>query len=192
MTIATQLFYSENLRLAAVDAEKDAVLESTWTHDLSYAALRRDIIAHPLSVEKIKKLFQEIVKDSNDKGNQFLFSIRVKADDRLIGFIHLPWIGWSNQVAFLRIGIAEAADLRQYGSEALGLALGFIFNELNLFRVTAPVPEYALEYIGLYERAGFMLEVRQREMSYHAGQRWDMWLYGFLAEDWIKLQKAVE
>jgi RimJ/RimL family protein N-acetyltransferase len=187
--IGTQLFTSTNLRLAAVDAEKDAVQESTWTHDLAYAAQMRDAVAHPLTVVEIKKKFQEIIKDSNDKGNQFIFAIRLKSDDRLIGFIHLPWMSWSNRSTLLRIGIAETTDLQQYGGEALEMALWFIFSELNLFRVTAPVPGYNLEYAALYERTRFTLEVRQREMCYGSGQRWDMLLYGCLAEEWQKAKK---
>jgi RimJ/RimL family protein N-acetyltransferase len=187
--IGTQLFSGVNLRLTAVDAEKDAAQESVWTHDLSYAAQMRQAIAHPLTVLEIKKQYQEIVKESSDKGSQFFFAIRLKTDDRLIGFMHLPWMSWSNRSSFLRIGMGETADLQQYGGEALGLALGFIFNELNLYRVTAPVPGYNLEYAALYEQTGFVLEVRQREMCYRAGRRWDMLLYGCLVEDWEKLKK---
>ncbi len=154
--IGTQLFSGANLRLAAVDAEKDAALESDWTHDLLYSAQMRPAIAHPLTVLEIKKQFQELVKESSEKGNQFLFAIRLKTDDRLIGFMHLPWMSWSNRSTFLRIGIGETADLQQYGGEAVGLALGFIFSELNLYRVTAPVPGYNLEYDALYERTGFV------------------------------------
>jgi RimJ/RimL family protein N-acetyltransferase len=187
--IKTQLFNSANIRLAAVDAEKDAEFESAWTHDLGYAALMRRKIAHPLTVFEIKKQFQEMVKDSSDKGTQYLFAVRTKIEDRLIGFMHLPWMSWSNRSTFLKIGIAETADLQQYGGEVAGLALGFIFSELNLYRVTAPVQGYNLEYAALYERTGFVLEVRQREMCYRAGRRWDMLLYGCLAEDWEKVKK---
>ncbi|MBE3037226.1 MAG: GNAT family N-acetyltransferase [Chloroflexi bacterium] len=150
--------------------------------------MRREI-AHPLTAFEIRKQFKELVKEAGEKGNQFFFAIRLKADDRLIGFLQLPWIEWSNGVAILRLGMAEAEDLRQYGREVLGLALVFIFNELNLYRVTAPVTEYNTEYAALYEQAGFTLEVRQREMCYRAGRRWDMLLYGCLAEDWGRIEK---
>jgi RimJ/RimL family protein N-acetyltransferase len=190
--IGTQLFNGVNLRLASVDVEKDAAQESVWTHDLVYAAQMHDAVVHPLRTQEIKKKFQEWAKESIEKSTRFFFAIRQKTDDRLIGFVHLPWISWSNRSTFLRIGIGEIADLHQYGGEALEMALGFIFNELNLYRVTAPVPGYNLEYTALYERAGFVLEVRQREMCYRSGQRWDLLLYGCLAEEWQKLSKEVE
>jgi RimJ/RimL family protein N-acetyltransferase len=184
--IASQLFSSVNLRMAAVDVEKDAAQESIWTHDLAYAAQMHDAVVHPLRTMEIKKKFQEWAKESSEKSTRYFFAIRLKSDDRLIGFVHLPWMSWSNRSTILRIGLGETADLQQYGSELLGLALGFIFNELNLYRVTAPVPGYNLDYAALYERSGFMLEVRQREMCYRSGRRWDMLLYGCLAEDWGK------
>ena len=190
--ISTQLFSSTNLRLAAVDVEKDAVQESAWTHDLAYAAQMHDAIVHPLRTMEIMKKFQEWAKESSEKGTRFFFAVRQKTDDRLIGFVHLPWMSWSNRSTNLRLGIGVTADLQQYGGEALEMALRFIFNELNFYRVTTPVPGYNLEYTALYEQAGFVLEVRQREMCYRSGQRWDLLLYGCMAEEWQKSKKEVQ
>lgn len=40
-----------------------------------------------------------------------------------------------------------------------------------------------------YEKAGFILEGRERQMILREGRRWDVLFMGILREDWIKLQR---
>ena len=71
------------------------------------------------------------------------FTLRMRSDDRLIGFARLHWIEWSNGAGFIELGIGDPNDrLQGYGSEALRLLLRFAFDELNLYRLTAIIPEY--------------------------------------------------
>ena len=60
--IGTQLFESTDIHLTAIDPEKDAVLESAWMHDLSFADLQRQGTFHHLSVVEAKKHFEELQK----------------------------------------------------------------------------------------------------------------------------------
>jgi RimJ/RimL family protein N-acetyltransferase len=64
------------------------------------------------------------------------------------------------------------------------MLLRYAFDELNLFRLTALIPEYNPPAIGLFSKMGFCEEVRRREALERDGQRWDLLQYGILAEEW--------
>jgi RimJ/RimL family protein N-acetyltransferase len=189
--IGTQLFEGENVTLTAIEAEKDAVLHSTWMHDLRYADLQQHGTFHHLSVFEARKQFVDMLKESAEKGNQFYFAIHKKKDEGLIGFVYLPEFSWSNGSVFMRLLIAENDDLQRYGREILEMTLEYIFHELNLYRVSMIVPEYNREMAELYEQAGFQFEVRMRDFYYRGGRLWDQLIYGCLLTDWPKKQAEV-
>lgn len=185
MSISDQLFESERLRLAPPDPEKDAELESKWTHDPDYQRLISAQPVRPLSPDQIKKKYEEAEKEK--KHNQFVFALRTRADDRLIGFARLDHIEWNHAHGGLSLGIASPDDRRQgYGTEALRLLLRYAFDELNLHRLTITVFEYNTAALSFFEKAGFVVEVRRRQALQRDGKRWD-WLHlGLLREEWEK------
>ncbi len=109
---------------------------------------------------QIKKRFEAIESALLEKDERFYFTIRMREDDRIIGFAEIPWIEWSNTSGSVRLGIGEAGERRKgYGSEALYLLLRFAFEELNLFRLSAEVPAYNTPALGLFTKFGFVEEV---------------------------------
>jgi RimJ/RimL family protein N-acetyltransferase len=190
--IGTQLFEGVDIHLTAIDPEKDAVLESAWMQDLSFADLQRQGTFHHPSVGEAKKNFEEMQKEAEEKGNQFHFAIRVKSDPRLIGFVHIAWVSWSNGSAFMRLVIAEPDDLARYGRAVLDMLLRYVFCELNLYRVAVILPEYNREMGDLWEGAGFQLEVRMRDFYYRSGRLWDQLIYGMLSEEWQRKPEVQE
>ncbi|MBI5652036.1 MAG: GNAT family N-acetyltransferase [Chloroflexi bacterium] len=179
----TQLFEGELIRLGAIDAEHDAEIESKWTHDSDYL---RALSADPmraLSPNQIKKKYEEMIKNER----QYHFAIRARDDDRMIGFIRISGIEWTNGIAWLSFGIGDAAERgKGYAREALRLALAYAFGELNLYRLTAIAPEYNARARHLLECAGFVIEVRRRQAIARDGKRWDLLAYGMLREEWVK------
>jgi RimJ/RimL family protein N-acetyltransferase len=189
--IGTQLFEGIDIHLTAIDPEKDGILESAWMQDLRYADLQRRGTFYHLSVFEAKKQFEEMQKESEEKGNQFFFAIRLKTDQRLIGFVNLPWIAWSNGSVFMSLLIAECDDLPRYGRGALPMALAYIFSEMNLYRVTVILPEYNNDMAELYQQAGFQLEVSMRDFYYRGGRLWDQLSFGCMLENWQEKQQEV-
>ena len=183
MSISDQLFESERLRLAPPDPEKDAETESKWTHDPDYQRLISAQPVRPLSPGQIKKKYEEAEKEK--KHNQFVFALRTREDDRLIGFARLDHIEWNHGHGSLFLGIASPDDRRKgYGTETLRLLLRYAFDELNLHRLTAVVFEYNTAALSFFEKAGFVIEVRRRQALNRDGKRWD-WLHlGLLREEW--------
>jgi len=183
--IQTQLFESQDLHLGPIDHEKDAEIESKWTHDSDFMRMMETTPARPMSAAMIKKQYEKLEKQVEEEKNLFHFMIRAKADDRLIGKAAIQWIEWTNGNGWIRLGIGAAEDRRKgYGTQVLRMLLRFAFAELNLFRVTAIVPEYNEAAIALLQKFGFAQEVCRRKSLERDGRRWDLYVFGLLNDEW--------
>ena len=179
------LFESARLRLAAIDIEKDPAIEAAWTYDLNYARYFNTSPVRPMAVFEIEKFYKELQEKQRDNaGSQFNFMIRLRENDQLLGFFRIEEVQWVHGVGWLALAIGEPEYKGKIEAEALELALAYAFEELNLFRVTVDVAGYDSPTIELYEKAGFVLEVRQREMIYHNNRFWDRLYFGMLRDEW--------
>ncbi len=186
----TQLFVSDRIRLDAFDPEKDAAVESAWTHDAEFLRLADPGPARPLSPPQVKKKYEQQEKEA-DRNIHLAVRLRDRPAEgpegpgRLIGFARLYWIDWYHGSAMLSLGLAAPADRGQgYGSEVLGLLLRYGFDECNQHRLNALVPAYNLGAMRFFERHGFTVEVRRRQALARDGRRWDMLHYGLLRDEW--------
>ena len=185
LDIQTQLFDAQDIRFGPIDHEAHPEIESKWTHDAEFMRLMEIKPVRPLSPYLVKKQYEAIEKDMDDDKNMFYFTIRARSDDRLIGKAVVEWIEWTNGNGWLRLGIGAADDRRKgYGSQALGLLLRFAFAELNLFRVTAMVPEYNEAAQRLFHKFGFVEEIRRRKALNRDGALWDLMTFGLLRSEW--------
>ena len=185
MDIATPLFDGKLVRLGPINHETDPEVEARWTHDPAFMRMMYTDPMRPLSVFQVKKRYEEIEKKSDEKHDLFHFRIRASEDNRMLGFCELYWISWPVRSAFLQLGIGAAEDRHKgYGCEALRMLTRYAFSELNLYRLTAVVPEYNQPASALFIKAGFIEEVRRRQALARDGRRWDAISYGLLVDDW--------
>jgi RimJ/RimL family protein N-acetyltransferase len=183
--IQTQLFEGQDIRFGPIDHEKDPEIEAKWTHDSDFMRMMDVGPARPLSAAMVKKQYEKLEKQMEENKNLYYFAIRAREDDRLIGRAIVQWIEWANGHGFIRLGIGAAEDRgKGYGSQALKMLLRFAFAELNLFRLSAIVPEYNPAAIGLLKKHGFMEEVRRRQSVERDGRRWDLLVFGLLSDEW--------
>jgi RimJ/RimL family protein N-acetyltransferase len=184
MSIDKPLFEGRLIRLGQIDHEKDLEIVSRWTHNAGFMRNMYTEPMRPLSTWQVKKKLEELEKSIEEEKNLFHFRIRTCSDDRLVGFAELFRISWTNLSGYIRLGIGAAEDLHQgYGRETLSMLLRYAFNELNLYRLTALIPEYNLPAKGLFQGFGFVEEVRRREGLERDSQRWDLLQYGLLAAE---------
>lgn len=185
MDLLSPLFEAEKICLAPMDHDKDPEVIARWSQDASYMRLLGTEPAMPISAALVKKQYEAIEKEIEESHNLYHFTIRLRADERLVGFVRLFWIEWANGNALIQLGIGDAADRRQgYGSDTLRLMLRFVFSEANLYRLSARVPEYNIGAQRLFEKFGFVTEVRQRQALNRDGRRWDMLHLGLLRDEW--------
>jgi RimJ/RimL family protein N-acetyltransferase len=62
--------------------------------------------------------------------------------------------------------------------------LRFAFDELNLHRLAAILPEYNVDGAQLLKKFCFSEEVRRPEVIFRDGRRWDMLHFGLLRSEW--------
>lgn len=188
LNIETQLFEGRDIFFGPIDYEKDAGIESKWTHDGEFMRLMELKPVRPASEAMVKKQYEKIEKEIEENHNLYYFTIRSKADERLIGKAVLEWIDWTNGNAWIQIGIGGTDDRRRgYGTQALSMLLRFAFAELNLFRVSAMVPAYNEAMLALLKKFSFVEEVRRREAIERDGRFWDLLSFGLLTSEWDAL-----
>ena len=183
--IHNQLFEGQDIRFGPIDHEKDPEIEARWTHDSDFMRMMDVGPARPLSAAIVKKQYEKLEKQMEEEKNLYYFAIRAREDDHLIGRAVVQWIEWANAQGFIRLGIGSAGDRgRGYGSQALKMLLRFAFAELNLFRVSAIVPEYNAGAIALLHKFGFTQEVCRRRALDRDARRWDLYVFGLLRDEW--------
>jgi len=186
--IQTQLFESQDVRFGLIDHETHPGIESRWTHDEEFMCLMEFKPVRPLSPAMVKKQYEAIEKDMDTQKNLFYFTILTKEDERLIGKALIEWVDWSNGNGFIRIGIGEPGfRCKGYGSQALNLLLRYAFGELNLYRVTAVMPAYNEGALRLFQKFGFVEEVRRQKAMHCNGKFWDIVSFGLLNTEWSDL-----
>jgi RimJ/RimL family protein N-acetyltransferase len=179
------LFRGELVRLTVEEPETLAPLESQWSADSEYSRLQDWDPARRISV----KNFQKYIEKHYENEANYAFTIRTLADDRIIGDIGLDGIRWTHRDCFVGIGLGDRAFWgKGHGTDAMKIILRYAFTELNLHRVTLDVFEYNQRGVRSYEKAGFILEGRQRGPILREGRRWDVIYMGILREDWLKLE----
>ncbi len=170
------------VRLVAEDPEEVAKTVSRHSRDSEYFRLMDSYPCRPLPKESIQKWIEKDL----EKENEFAFSIRTLAEDRLIGDVGLGGVFWNHGDTYLGIGIGEREFWSKgYGSDAMKVALRYAFHELNLRRVTLNVFEYNPRAIRCYEKIGFQHEGRVRQYLNRDGKRWDLIYMGILKEEWL-------
>jgi RimJ/RimL family protein N-acetyltransferase len=189
--IQTQLYEGQDICFGPIDHEKDPAIEAKWTHDSEFMRMMDTAPARPMSAALIRKQYEKLEKRIDENKNIYHFMIRAKMDDRLIGTAEVQRIEWTNGNCFLRLGIGAAEDRgKGYGTQALGMLLRFAFAELNLFRVSAMVPEYNEIAIALLNKFGFAQEVCRRKALERDGRRWDLYVFGLLKDEWQDRARA--
>ena len=190
LDIQTQLFEAQDIRLGPIDHEAHPEIESKWTHDAEFMRLMELKPVRPLSPAALKKEYESIEKKMEEEKNLFYFTV-ARTDDRLIGKAAIEWVDWTNGNGWIRLGLGAAEDRRRgLGSQTLRLLLRFAFAELNLYRVSAMLPEYNEGGVCLFRKFGFVEEVRRRQALERDGRAWDLLTFGQLRSEWQEQAKA--
>ena len=187
ISLTRSLFYGSQVCLAPIQPEQDAEVESRWTHDPEYLRMFGFPLIVPLSPTHVKKNYEQLEKIGDQGKNRLYFTIRLLPDERLLGFAKIYSISWSHSVGRLQLGIGDPSDRgKGYGGEALRLVLRYAFDEINLYRLSVMIPEYNQPGLHLLEKAGFQVELRQRQVLHRDGRRWDILGLGLLRSGWMQ------
>lgn len=177
-----RLLDGEKVRLTAI-RESDIDTLISWDDDPEFMRMLISGPSYPRPEIAQREWWTERLKARD----QYHFAIRTQVHDAVIGTVHINEIEWPHGTAWLSIGIgSREARGKGYGTEAMRLALDFAFRNLNLHRIALSVFAYNEPAIRTYERLGFTHEGTMREFLQRDGQRFDMHIYGMLAEEWAE------
>jgi len=177
------LFEGQLVRLSSEDPQTLAQAFARWNQNSEYFRLLDSDPAHLWSANKFKEFLEKDLESSLPAN--LLFSIRTLDADKLIGFIALDGINWTDRDSYVAIGIGEPDFWgRGCGTDAMRLMLRYAFTELNLHRISLNVYAYNQRGIRSYEKCGFKHEGCIREFVLRDGRRSDMLHMGILRSEW--------
>ncbi|MGJ4846582.1 GNAT family N-acetyltransferase [Leifsonia sp. Le1] len=106
-----------------------------------------------------------------------------EATGEYLGEIVLNELEEEDAAMNFRIALLPGNPGKGYGTEATTLALDYAFGELGLHRVTLDVYSFNPRAQRSYEKAGFVIEGRQRDTLYWDGEWVDSILMSVLSTD---------
>jgi RimJ/RimL family protein N-acetyltransferase len=178
------LYTGSSVRLTPLEIEKDAAVVSEWTYQSDVAVMLGHRPSTPMTVFEVRKVLEDLAKNAENSGHTFVFALRPLEEERILGLFWLSYVQWIHGAGQLNLVIGAEGDWQTFSSEALTLALNYVFDELNLFRVTVRCFEDDLAAIRLYQSARFAMEVRQRQAVFRAGCYLDGLMFGLLRSEW--------
>ncbi|MBN2910131.1 GNAT family N-acetyltransferase [Polycladomyces sp. WAk] len=130
------LFAGERVRLSPL-ADSDLDVIAQWYADGQWIRML-SAFEVPMTRERLEQWANRYRNDEKS----FLFGVRTKDDNRLVGTVTLEDILWNHGTGWLSISVGPKHRGNGYGEEALRLILDFAFDECNLHRVQLTVFAY--------------------------------------------------
>lgn len=176
------LFKGRLVKLRSI-TEDDLKYAAEYLNDPEIILNMQDGIPIPTSLEKQKEWFSEYIKEK-PISEGIMFAIEAN-DGKYIGGCGANNLDMKNRVAEVGIFIGDKDYLgKGYGTEAMGLLLQFLFDEVNMNKVSLNVIAFNKRAVRSYEKAGFKLEATAREATYRFGRYHDLLTMSILKEEY--------
>lgn len=147
-----------------------------WRNNPEISQYDQPGFVRPMGVAEVEAWSERMVE-----GLTFM----VYDDETPIGVIAFMNLDDQNRHAELSIVIGNKDYWSKgYGSQIMEQQLKWGFHGLNLNRLYLHVFDFNKRAIALYEKMGFTLEGRKREMLYRDGAYMDVLYYGFLRSEY--------
>jgi RimJ/RimL family protein N-acetyltransferase len=177
--LGKRLFRGERVYLSPLN-KADMTLYAEWFSDLETLSYSTMGHVYPQTLQAEQQWYDRVTD-----GGSYPFGIRLTENDQLIGNIMLQEPDWRSRVAEVGIGIGDKNYWSKgYGTEAMQLLVRFGFWELNLNRIELGVTSFNQRAIRSYEKAGFKVEVVERQALYRDGIYHDSVIMAILREEW--------
>lgn len=134
----------------------------------------------PMGMEEEERWYDELI---NKEGKVFCIET---LQGKLIGNIGIISVDWTSRKADIGILIGEKDHWSQgYGTEAITLLLGYMFEEMNLERVWLYCDSENTRAQRCYEKCGFRQEGVFRHNRFSKGQYTDDVVMSILRGEWM-------
>lgn len=144
----------------------------------------------PYSLEQAQEFVTEMMQAvPGTPGQWYQIAMEEKASGQVIGDVAFHIEANSPQQAILGITLAGAAQGKGYATEAMQRLLQFLFEDLELHRVSAYIDVDNPASYHLVERLGFRREGHFIENTWFKGAWGSEYFYALLAREWREKQK---
>lgn len=165
------------------------VLKPVRTEDAKgIFAYRSDAITNkyqgwiPKTIQDVDDFLNKVSTEINTPDTWFQFSIRSNENPEIIGDLGIHFIG--TEQAEIGCTLARKEHGKGYATEALRLAIGYLFNDLDKHRIIGSIDPENTGSIRLLERLGFRKEAHFKESLLINGEWVDDIVYGLLKREW--------
>jgi RimJ/RimL family protein N-acetyltransferase len=180
------IIYGKRIRLRAVERD-DLNKFHEWVND---PEVTQGLAMYlPLSMKDEEGWFERM-SQGDPREKPLAIDVKKGKAWKLIGNCGTFGISFTNRSCELGIVIGDKTEWNKgYGAEAMTLLLKHGFETLNLNRIFLRVYEDNVRAVRSYEKAGFVLEGRQRQAVYKLGKYEDVLFMSVLRSEWDKRKK---
>lgn len=171
---------SERLRLRPLEEQEIERLEAWWDDPATMGLQTASVLPRPSGSRR--ELFRSW--HSNEDAAGVGFGVERVEDGELIGSVVLYGTTYLTQTATFAIILAPEASGQGYGTEATRLMVDYGFRSLPLHRIELSAWAFNTRALAAYERAGFLVEGRRRQVVFADGAWHDQVLMAVLRQDW--------
>ncbi|MPM89044.1 hypothetical protein SDC9_136152 [bioreactor metagenome] len=144
----------------------------------------------PYSLQQAQEFVAEMMRSiPGTPGQWYQIALEEKASGQVIGDVAFHIEANSPQQAILGITLASAAQGKGYATEAMHRLLQFLFDDLELHRVSAYIDVDNPASYHLVERLGFRREGHFVENTWFKGAWGSEYMYALLAREWQQRNK---
>ncbi|MGR3206957.1 GNAT family N-acetyltransferase [Bacillus glycinifermentans] len=152
-----------------------------------YKAVQDEVIRYMTGTRRVftmDELYDHYERITNDS-TRFDFAICLRDGDETIGDLSILDIDRVNRKAGFRIALHGREHFNKgYGTEAVQLALRFVFEKLHLNRIQLEVFSHNIPAVKAYEKAGFKKEGTLRQVLYMNDRYSDEIIMGMLKKEY--------
>ena len=171
----------DRLRLVRLHSDHSADLHEYSVRPEFYRYLEFDPFT---TIEETEAYIDKLLRRAESPDSHY-WSVELKETGKKIGTFGVVGIHWHRKSAQIGYGISPLYQGQGYFSEALGIVLRFLFDDLGLNRVVATTAAENEASISALERKSFKREAYHRDFYRHVSGTWmDAVLLALLAEDW--------
>lgn len=177
------MYTGQKVRLREYRSE-DVKLAQNYVNDPEVKKLMSPGIPYLYTLEDEQKWFERVSGASKDN---YDFAIETLGDNKYIGGCGINSVDWKNRVATIGIFIGDKNYWgKGYGSDAINILIKFIFEQMNMHKISLHVFSYNERAIKCYEKCGFVKEGIMREEIFFDGRYYDDIAMGLLKKEYNK------
>lgn len=156
-----------------------------WRNDPEFRELNL-ALRLPITEEMEDKWYQKVLDGQNH--SKIVYAIEDIEDNKMVGFVILSKIDWVSGTADFGIALGEK-DRRGkgIGKEAMRIFVDYVFETLNIRKLSLYVVSYNSKAIGMYKRFGFKEEGRLIDHVYLRNSYNDLLIMALFKEDYYKI-----